>query len=81
MYCASNYPATENDYDFTKWDDSYFGFSDHTILYDQEWCNKIKSNSNLEYYEKHFSLDDNCIDAKNSLKPDQFKILIDNLKA
>jgi sialic acid synthase SpsE len=81
MFCVSKYPSYKEDYDFTKYDDSYDGFSDHTVYIDKEWCKKITANHNLKYYEKHFTLDDNSIDAKNSLKPSEFKILVDNLRS
>jgi sialic acid synthase SpsE len=78
MYCVSKYPACSCEYQFDKIK-GFDGLSDHTLRYDEGWCKKIKKKQ-FKYYEKHFKLDDDCIDARASLNKDQFKELIYNLR-
>jgi len=78
MYCISDYPTVREKVDFNLMK-NYHGFSDHTLEFNKEWVENIQD-SGVEYYEKHIKLNDKCIDAKNSLNPDQFRILIDRMR-
>jgi N,N'-diacetyllegionaminate synthase len=78
MYCISDYPTEPEKINFYEVM-NYPGLSDHTLEFNYRWAEKIQL-SNVEYYEKHFKLDDNCIDAKSSLTVYQFKELAGYLK-
>jgi sialic acid synthase SpsE len=81
MYCVSLYPCDTKFIDFDKMaDKKYIAFSDHTLRHDKEWCDKIKACTNIQYVEKHFKLDDNCIDSDVSLGYNEMKEFIENLK-
>jgi len=76
MYCVAGYPAQIADSDF-----EYFarlpatktkGFSDHTADI-QASLAMIAAGARL--IEKHFKLDDNCVDAAFSLNPYQMELL------
>jgi len=79
MYCVAGYPANVTDDDlqyFTTLSKqrTHRGFSDHS--------NDIKTPlamiaAGATVIEKHFKLDDNCIDATFSLNPQQMKMLCD----
>jgi sialic acid synthase SpsE len=81
MYCVSLYPCDSKFIDFDKMlNNKYIGFSDHTLEYNKEWCDKIKACKNIQYIEKHFKLNDNCIDSNVSLNVEQMKEFIKNIK-
>lgn len=81
MYCVSLYPCSPKFIDFNKMSNKkYLGFSDHTLRYDKEWCDKIKACKNIQYYEKHITLFENCIDKEVSLDLKQFKELVKNIR-
>ena len=81
MYCVSLYPCDKKFIDFDKMaNGKYIGFSDHTLEYNKEWCDKIKACSNIQYVEKHFTLTSNTIDANVSLNMKEMQQFISNLK-
>ena len=81
MYCVSLYPCDKKFIDFNRMAyDKYIGFSDHTLEYNKEWCDKIKTCKNIQYVEKHFKLRDDCIDSNVSLNVEQMREFINNLK-
>lgn len=78
LYCIAGYPAKIDDSDF-----EFFGrmpaiktkgFSDHTADI-QASLAMIAAGARL--IEKHFKLDDDCVDAAFSLNPQQMKLLCD----
>jgi len=79
LYCIAGYPATFADSDlsfFRGVNSAYYkyGFSDHT--------SDIKASvamigAGARIIEKHFKLDNNCVDAAFSLDPTQMKLLCD----
>ena len=82
MYCVSLYPCDDKFIDFDKMKNKkYIGFSDHTLRYDKEWCDRIKACKNIKYYEKHFKLKEDCIDTNVSLRLNQFRELIKNMRS
>lgn len=82
MYCVSLYPCSEKLIDFNKMSNKkYIGFSDHTLRYDKEWCNKIKACNNIQCYEKHITLFSDRIDKDVSLNLEQFRELVRNIRA
>jgi len=82
MYCVSLYPCDPKFIDFNKMkNEKYIGFSDHTLRYDEEWCEEIKACKNIQYVEKHFKLSDDVIDANVSLNYDELKELVKNIRA
>lgn len=74
LHCVSEYPANNGQYDRIK-DLKKFGvpvgISDHT--------QKI-SFPPFPVIEKHFKLDDDCIDAGVSLNPDQFSQMVNFIR-
>ena len=75
MYCVAGYPAqvTDDDIEYVR-TQRYRGFSDHS--------NDIKTPlamiaAGATVIEKHFKLDNNCVDAAFSLDPTQMKLLCD----
>ena len=75
MYCVSGYPAqvTDDDIEYVR-ARRQRGFSDHS--------NDIKTPlamiaAGATVIEKHFKLDNNCVDAAFSLDPTQMKLLCD----
>jgi N-acetylneuraminate synthase len=75
LYCVSGYPATVTDEDIAFMRGFNFdGFSDHS--------GDIKTPlamiaAGARIIEKHFKLDNNCVDAAFSLDPIQMKLLCD----
>jgi N,N'-diacetyllegionaminate synthase len=70
LHCVSAYPPDDGMYDRIKELKKFgkpVGISDHT---------QKKSFPPLPVIEKHFKLDDNCIDAGVSLKPEDFDIMV-----
>jgi N,N'-diacetyllegionaminate synthase len=78
LYCVSCYPTEKFEY---RWQDiealKIFGYpvgiSDHTQLKEAR-----------PYYpviEKHFKLDDNCLDHAVSLKPEEFKHYVESIRS
>lgn len=71
LYCVSDYPASIdlNDFGFMQYAD---GFSDHTAgllgSFAMLWAG-------ASIIEKHFKLDDNCIDAAFSINPQEMELL------
>lgn len=74
FYCKAGYPAIIHDDDLEymalmrTWPECAIGFSDHT--------DNLKSplamiGAGARYIEKHFKLDDNCLDASFSFDPEQ----------
>lgn len=79
MFCVSLYPCKK---EWINWDCftvTMQGFSDHTLECGKEWAELLVSKK-IEYYEKHFKLDDNCIDSAVSLNPIELKSLIKNIR-
>lgn len=74
LYCKAGYPATLDIDDVQFMAKNAMGFSDHTagIL-----GSLAMAAAGAQYIEKHFKLDDNCVDAAFSLNPDQMKVLCD----
>ena len=72
FYCKAGYPATVDDGDVKLVRDMACGFSDHSAGI--EWTKKMIQ-AGATHIEKHFKLDDDCIDAAFSLNPDQMKQL------
>lgn len=74
LYCVAGYPAK------IDWNDLVFmrecadGFSDHTAGL---MAPLAMIQAGAKIIEKHFKLDDNCIDAAFSLNPEQMKTLCD----
>jgi sialic acid synthase SpsE len=75
LYCVAGYPAqiTDSDIEYLR-DYPAEGFSDHS--------NDIKTplamiGAGARVIEKHFKLDNNCVDAAFSLDPVQMKLLCD----
>lgn len=79
MYCIDLNPCDKKYISFTDMN-RYIGFIDNTIEYDKEWCNKIKSRVNIKYVEKHFKLDNKCIDNHVSLDYNEMREFINNIK-
>lgn len=78
LYCVAGYPATVTDDDIEYFrtnalvQQQHRGFSDHS--------SDIKTPlamiaAGAGYIEKHFKIDENCIDAAFSLNPQQMKLL------
>jgi len=76
MYCISKYPAETKDYKYCDLSD-YSGLSDHTLETGIEIPLMCYS-KNIQYIEKHFKIDEDCIDNKVSLNPEQFALFCDN---
>lgn len=77
MHCISKYPCKDGLYkrikDIYEYTGKPTGLSDHT--------QNIELPKGLPIYEKHIKLDDNCIDAKVSLDPNEFKRMVEWLKS
>jgi N-acetylneuraminate synthase len=75
LYCVAGYPATVTDDDISYCAEHHFsGFSDHS--------SDIKTPlamiaAGARIIEKHFKLNDDCIDAAFSLNPQQMQLLCD----
>ena len=80
MFCTSLYPTKFDWINFDYFTPEYTGWSDHTTEYGDRIVSVIKEH-NVQYYEKHLTLYHNTIDANCSLLPEQFKILIDKIRA
>lgn len=76
FYCPSGHPAILGDHDLW-WFAHGMAFSDHTVGI-QAPLAAIQAGAT--HIEKHFKLDDNCVDAAFSLNPDQMKMLCDLAK-
>lgn len=72
FYCKKGYPATITDSDLIFMETVGEGFSDHTADVRSSLA-MIKAGAS--YLEKHFKLDDDCIDAAFSLNPSQMQLL------
>jgi len=74
LHCISKYPLKSDNYSRVQKLRRFgvpVGVSDHT------------QNINIPSFpviEKHFKLDDNCIDANVSLNPEQFKQMVDHVR-
>jgi sialic acid synthase SpsE len=74
LHCVSEYPAANPHYERIR-ELRHFGhkvgISDHTqkLVFPP-----------MDVIEKHFKLDDDCIDAKVSITPEQLYRLIENLR-
>lgn len=78
MYCISKYPAKLEDYKIEDMKE-FSGLSDHTLKYGHDIV-KILYEKKFKYYEKHFKVDNYCIDAKSSITVNQFESLIKNIR-
>lgn len=74
LFCKAGYPATIDDADIKFAAHHAQGFSDHTVGIEAPLA---MSAAGARYIEKHFKLDDNCVDAAFSLNPEQMKTLCD----
>jgi pseudaminic acid synthase len=72
FYCKAGYPADVNDGDVKLVRDMGCGFSDHSAGI--EWTEKM-IRAGATHIEKHFKIDDDCVDAAFSVNPDQMKAL------
>lgn len=73
FYCKAGYPATidNSDFEMIPYSD---GFSDHTVGIRDSIA---MMGAGAWEIEKHFKLDDNCIDAAFSINPTEMKLLCD----
>ncbi len=74
LYCVAGYPATIDDSDIEYASTYTTGFSDHT---DGIIAPLAMIGAGAGIIEKHFKIDENCIDAAFSLNPQQMKLLCD----
>lgn len=75
LHCVSNYPANVEDANLRvirslRFISQFVGLSDHTPGYETAIAATALG---AVMIEKHFKLDDNCVDAEFSLNPRQFK--------
>lgn len=78
LYCIQGYPAKIDDSDFEFFGNmpaiKTRGFSDHTA---DITASLAMIAAGARVIEKHFKLDDDCIDAAFSLNPQEMKLLCD----
>lgn len=72
FYCKAGYPATIDDKDLLLISQMRDGFSDHTVGINSTLA-MIKAGAS--YIEKHFKMDDECVDAEFSISPAQMTLL------
>jgi sialic acid synthase SpsE len=78
MHCVSEYPCKNSMYNRIdnlkhRFNTHLIGLSDHT--------KNIKLPKGLAIYEKHFMVDEDCIDSNVSLLPEEFKEMVEYLKS
>jgi pseudaminic acid synthase len=74
FYCRTGYPAYLTEWDLQLMRRLRGGFSDHSS--GVEWPLAMIA-AGATHIEKHFKLDDDCVDAAFSLNPEQMKLLCD----
>jgi len=85
FYCISKYPTDLKEIDYTEmFSGKYCGFSDHTLDIeilpaDIGWRLRTYGNK-IIYWEKHFKLNNSCIDSDVGIGPHNLQEWIENVR-